>query len=141
MGMLPGRRRHQLLGWMTSASPRTQVFSQIGSCLRAPSARIFPDSEPGSKAAARHFPFAFSHRFPSNRLARYSGSVAYRSAFSLPRKYRTGMPFRFTVHHVKRKGIPVRYFLGKEKAERYATDPEYRASLLLGKRWEKAKGK
>jgi hypothetical protein len=29
---------------------------------------------------------------------------------------------------VKRKGIPVRYFPGKEKAERYATDPEYRAS-------------
>jgi len=42
---------------------------------------------------------------------------------------------------VKRKGIPVRYFPGKEKAERYATDPEYRASLSLGKRWEKAKGK
>src|ERR1019366_566097 len=30
---------------------------------------------------------------------------------------------------VKRKGIPVRYFPGKEKAERHATDREYRASL------------
>ena len=42
---------------------------------------------------------------------------------------------------VKRKGIPVRYFPGKEKAERHATDREYRASLVAGKAWEKAKGK
>jgi hypothetical protein len=35
----------------------------------------------------------------------------------------------------------VRHFPGKEKAERYATDPEYRASLTAGKAWEKAKGK
>jgi hypothetical protein len=30
---------------------------------------------------------------------------------------------------------------GKEKAQRYATDPEYRASLIARKAWEKAKGK
>ena len=42
---------------------------------------------------------------------------------------------------VKRSGIAVRHFPGKEKAERYATDPEYRASLAAGKAWEKAKGK
>jgi hypothetical protein len=42
---------------------------------------------------------------------------------------------------VKRNGITVRHFPGKEKAERYATDPEYRASLVTGKAWEKAKGK
>jgi hypothetical protein len=29
---------------------------------------------------------------------------------------------------VRRNGMPVRYFPGKEKAERFATDPEYRAS-------------
>jgi hypothetical protein len=34
---------------------------------------------------------------------------------------------------VKRNGIPVMHFPGKEKAQRYATDPEYRASLLTGK--------
>jgi hypothetical protein len=33
---------------------------------------------------------------------------------------------------VKRNGLPVRHFPGKEKAERYATDPEYRASLVAG---------
>jgi hypothetical protein len=42
---------------------------------------------------------------------------------------------------VKRNGIPVRHFPGKQKALRYATDPEYRASLAAGKAWEKAKGK
>jgi hypothetical protein len=42
---------------------------------------------------------------------------------------------------VKRNGIPVRHFPGKEKAQRYATDPEYRARLVAGKAWEKAKGK
>ena len=42
---------------------------------------------------------------------------------------------------VKRNGIPVRHFPGREKAERYATDPEYRASLAAGKAWEKAKKK
>jgi hypothetical protein len=29
---------------------------------------------------------------------------------------------------VKRNGLPVKHFPDKEKAERYATDPEYRAS-------------
>ena len=42
---------------------------------------------------------------------------------------------------VKRNGLSVRHFPGKEKAERYATDPEYRASLVTGKAWEKAKRK
>ena len=41
---------------------------------------------------------------------------------------------------VTRNSIPVRHLPGKEKAARYATDPEYRASLA-GKAWEKAKGK
>jgi hypothetical protein len=31
---------------------------------------------------------------------------------------------------VKRNGLPVRHFPGKEKAQRYATDPAYRASLV-----------
>jgi hypothetical protein len=30
-------------------------------------------------------------------------------------------------------GIPVRYFVSKDNAERYATDPEYRASLIVMK--------
>ena len=34
---------------------------------------------------------------------------------------------------VKRNGLPVRHFPGKEKAQRFATDPEYRASLAAGK--------
>jgi hypothetical protein len=38
-------------------------------------------------------------------------------------------------------GLPVRHFPGKEKAQRFATDREYRASLVAGKAWEKAKGK
>jgi hypothetical protein len=42
---------------------------------------------------------------------------------------------------VKRDGLPVRHFPGKEKAELYATDPEYRASLITGRTWVKAKGK
>ena len=42
---------------------------------------------------------------------------------------------------VKRNGLPVRHFPGKENAQRFATDPEYRASLAAGKTWEKAKGK
>jgi hypothetical protein len=42
---------------------------------------------------------------------------------------------------VKRNGKPVRYFPSKEKAERFATDPEYRASLVTAKVWKKAKGK
>ena len=41
---------------------------------------------------------------------------------------------------VKRNGIPVRHFPGKQKAERYANDPDYRASLRARKAWEKAKG-
>ena len=41
---------------------------------------------------------------------------------------------------VKRNGLPVRHFPGKE-AELYATDPEYRASLIAGRAWVKAKGK
>jgi hypothetical protein len=42
---------------------------------------------------------------------------------------------------VKRNGIAVRHFPSKEKAQRYATDPEYRASLVSAKVWQKAKGK
>ena len=42
---------------------------------------------------------------------------------------------------VKRNGTPVKHFPGKEKAQRFATDREYRASLVAGKAWEKAKGK
>jgi hypothetical protein len=42
---------------------------------------------------------------------------------------------------VKRNGIPLRHFAAKERAERYATDLEYRASLVIAKAWEKAKGK
>jgi hypothetical protein len=42
---------------------------------------------------------------------------------------------------VRRNGMPVRYFPGKEKAERFATDPEYRASLTTGRVWENARGK
>jgi hypothetical protein len=38
---------------------------------------------------------------------------------------------------VKRNGIPVRHFPGKEKAQRFATDPEYRASLITEKAWER----
>jgi hypothetical protein len=41
---------------------------------------------------------------------------------------------------VKRNGLSVRHFPGKENAERYATDPEYRTSLAAGKAWEKARG-
>jgi len=41
----------------------------------------------------------------------------------------------------RRNGLPVRHFPGKEKAQQFATDPEYRASLAAGKAWEKAKGK
>src|SRR5712675_1346615 len=33
----------------------------------------------------------------------------------------------------KRNGLPVRHFPGKGNAQRYATDPEYRASLAAGK--------
>jgi hypothetical protein len=40
---------------------------------------------------------------------------------------------------VKRNGIAVRHFPGKEKAQRYATDPAYRASLVTRKAWEKAR--
>jgi hypothetical protein len=42
---------------------------------------------------------------------------------------------------VRRNGMPVRHFPGKEKAERFATDPEYRASLVTAKVWKRAKGK
>jgi hypothetical protein len=38
---------------------------------------------------------------------------------------------------VKRNGLPVRHFPGKEKAQQFATDPEYRASLAAGKAWER----
>jgi hypothetical protein len=41
----------------------------------------------------------------------------------------------------KRNGLPVRHFPGKEKAQRLATVPEYRASQAAGKAWEKAKEK
>lgn len=39
-----------------------------------------------------------------------------------------------------RNGTPVKHFPRKEKAQRFATDREYRASLVAGKAWEKAKG-
>src|SRR5438046_437851 len=39
---------------------------------------------------------------------------------------------------VKQHGIPVRHFAAKETAERYATDPKYRASRVTVKPWEKA---
>jgi hypothetical protein len=42
---------------------------------------------------------------------------------------------------VERDGLPVRHFPGKKKAELCATDPEYRASLISGSAWVKAKGK
>jgi hypothetical protein len=42
---------------------------------------------------------------------------------------------------VKRNGLPVRHFPGKEKVERCATDPEYRASFVSVKPSEKTKGK
>jgi hypothetical protein len=42
---------------------------------------------------------------------------------------------------VRPNGMPVRHFPGKEKAERFATDPEYRASLVTAKVWKRAKGK
>jgi hypothetical protein len=42
---------------------------------------------------------------------------------------------------VKRKGIPVRYFPGKDKAERFATDPEYRGEPFTAKVWKKVKRK
>jgi len=41
---------------------------------------------------------------------------------------------------VKRNGTPVRHFPGEEKARRYATDPEYRASLAQGKRGTRGGG-
>jgi len=40
-----------------------------------------------------------------------------------------------------KRNVPVRHFPGKEKAERFGTDPEYRASQAAGRAWEKAKGK
>src|SRR6202043_4076420 len=49
-------------------------------------------------ARSNYFLFAFSQAFPVTRLARYSESVAYRSAFALPGKCLTGRPFRLTVH-------------------------------------------
>jgi hypothetical protein len=42
---------------------------------------------------------------------------------------------------VKRDGLAVRHFPGREKADKFASDPEYRASLVTGKAWEKADGK
>jgi hypothetical protein len=42
---------------------------------------------------------------------------------------------------VKRNGMPVRYFPSSEKAQRFAADPEYRASLVPAKMWKKTKGK
>ena len=42
---------------------------------------------------------------------------------------------------VKRNGLAIRNFPSREKADKYATDPEYRASLVTGRAWDKAKGK
>jgi hypothetical protein len=41
---------------------------------------------------------------------------------------------------VKKNGLPARHFAGRERAERFATDPEYSVNLAAGKAWEKAKG-
>ena len=38
-------------------------------------------------------------------------------------------------------GIPVWHCPTREKAERYATDPKYRASLITKKLWEKNAGR
>jgi hypothetical protein len=40
-----------------------------------------------------------------------------------------------------RNDMPVRFFPGKEKAQRFATDPESRSSLVTAKVWKKTKGK
>src|SRR5882762_1426538 len=53
---------------------------------------------PQARKPFPHFPFAFAHAFPAARLALYSGSVANRSAFSLPGKCLTGRPSLLTVH-------------------------------------------
>jgi hypothetical protein len=37
-------------------------------------------------------------------------------------------------------GIPVRFAAHREPLERYVTDPEYRASLITQKAWEKNAG-
>lgn len=37
---------------------------------------------------------------------------------------------------VKRNGMPVRFFPHKEKAERFASDQEYRASLVTVRLWK-----
>jgi hypothetical protein len=37
-------------------------------------------------------------------------------------------------------GIPVRFAAHREPLERYASDPEYRASLVTRKAWEKNAG-
>jgi hypothetical protein len=38
-------------------------------------------------------------------------------------------------------GIPVRHFAKPQEAQRYATDPDYRASLVKPKFWEKHGGR
>jgi hypothetical protein len=65
-----------------------------------------------------------------------------------PNKAYEGVPIEPGPHRpprtwwtVDRDGLPVRHFPGKEKAELCATDPEYRASLISGRAWVKAKGK
>jgi hypothetical protein len=57
------------------------------------------------------FPFAFTHALPVIRLARYSGSVAYSLAFSLPGKCLTGRPFRLTVG-MMRPGLYRHHLIG-----------------------------
>ena len=42
---------------------------------------------------------------------------------------------------VKRNGIALRFFVDREKADKYANDAEFRASLVTGKPWEQAKEK
>jgi hypothetical protein len=63
-----------------------------------PAAARYDSQNPQSRKPFPHFPFTFSHAFPPARLALYSGSVANRSAFSLPGKCLTGRPFLLTVH-------------------------------------------
>ena len=38
---------------------------------------------------------------------------------------------------VRCNGVPVRHFPGKANADRYAIDPQYRASLVTDKLWNK----
>jgi hypothetical protein len=77
-----------------SARPRKPMAIKIAPPIISQCGNSIDESKP------IYFRFAFSHAFPAVRLALYSGSVTYRSAFSLPGKCLTGLPFRLTVHQV-----------------------------------------